>query len=163
MNVKPEYHERGFVKFQSNVEKQKGYISEIRVDIDASSRYEALEKTFIKLSKGSNEAGWQSKVFEWPDKKRVLLDNFMGARNNGMLWQHTTMDENGKATITDRQGRPIVAGDGLIPQINRFASKFAYSKMTASLLNDIVLNLSRKCKSVTGNTLIYNECWGWAA
>ena len=154
-NLKPEFHETGFVKYQSNVETQKGYISEIRVDIDASSRYEALEDTFIKLSKGSNEEGWVSKIFQWPDKKRILLDNFMQARNNGMLWQHTTMDENGKATVTDRMGRPIVAGDGIIPQINRFASKFGYSKITPSLMNEIILNLSQKCKSVTGNTFAF--------
>ena len=144
-----------YVKFQSNVEKQRGYISEIRVDIDASSRYEALEETFIKLSRGSDANGWESKIFAWPDKKKVLLDNFMQARNNGMLWQHTTMDENGKATLTDRKGRPIIAGDGIIPQINRFASKFSYSKMSVSLLNDMVLNLSQKCKSVQGNTFAF--------
>lgn len=154
-NLKPEYHDQGYVKFQSNVEKQRGYISEIRVDIDASSRYEALEETFIKLSRGSDANGWESKIFAWPDKKKVLLDNFMQARNNGMLWQHTTMDENGKATLTDRKGRPIIAGDGIIPQINRFASKFSYSKMSVSLLNDMVLNLSQKCKSVQGNTFAF--------
>ena len=89
-----------------NVEKARGYISEIRCDIDASSRYEAMEQTFIKLSRGSEANGWESKIFAWPDKKRVLLDSFMTARNNGMLLQHGTIDANGKATVTDRQGRP---------------------------------------------------------
>ena len=154
-NVKPEYHSQGFVKFQSNVEKQRGYISEIRVDIDASSRYEALEQTFIKLSRGSEANGWESKIFAWPEKKRLLLDNFMAARNNSMLWQHTTMDENGKSTLSDRQGRPIIAGDGIIPQINRFASKFSYSKFSPSLLNEIILTLSRKCKNVQGNQFAF--------
>lgn len=153
--IKPEYHDRGYVKFQSNVEKQKGYISEIRCDIDASGRYEALEQTFIKLSRGSDANGWESKIFAWPDKKRVLLDSFMQARNNGMLWQRTTMDENGKSTITSRDGRDYIAGDGIIPQINRFASKFNYSKLTASLLNEMILNLAQKCKSVLGNTFSF--------
>lgn len=154
-NIKPEYHDQGYVKFQSNVEKQRGWINEIRVDIDASSRYEALEETWIKLSKGSDANGWQSKIFAWPDKKKTLLDNFMQARNNGLLWQHTTMDENGKSTISDRRGRPIIAGDGIIPQINRFASKFNYTRLTPSLLNEMILNLSQKCKSVIGNTFAF--------
>ena len=154
-NVKQEYHDNGCVKFQSNVEKARGFINEIRVDIDASARYEAFEEAFIKLSRGSDANGWEDKLFRWPDKKKTLLSNFMSARNQSLLWQHTTMDENGKPTITDRQGRPIIAGDGIIPQINRYCSKFNYTKLTTSLLNEIILNLSQKCDSITGNTFAF--------
>ena len=112
MNVKQEYHSNGCVKFHSNVEKMRGYINEIRVDIDASARYEAFEQTFVKLAKGSDANGWEEKVFQWPEKKKLLLDNFMSARNQSLLWQHTTMDEQGRSTITDAEGRPIIAGDG---------------------------------------------------
>ena len=90
----------------------RGYINEIRVDIDASARYEAFEQTFVKLAKGSDANGWEEKVFQWPEKKKLLLDNFMAARNQSLLWQHTTMDEQGRSTITDAEGRPIIAGDG---------------------------------------------------
>jgi hypothetical protein len=154
-NVKQEWHDNGFVKYQSNVEKQRGYISEIRVDIDASARYEATEEMFIELSRGSDANGWETKVFAWPDKKKVLLDNFMEARNNSLLWQHGTMDENGKSLVFDRQGRPVVAGDGIIQQINRYASKYNYSKLTTSLLNEIILTLAKKCDKITGNTFVF--------
>ena len=154
-NVKQEYHSNGCVKFTSNVEKARGFINEIRVDIDASSRYEAFEEAFIKLSRGSDANGWEDKIFRWPDKKKILLSNFMAARNQSLLWQHTTMDENGKPTITDREGRPIVAGDGIIPQLNRYASKFNYTKLTISLLNEMLLNLSMKCNDVIGNNYAF--------
>lgn len=154
-NVKQEYHSNGCVKFTSNVEKARGFINEIRVDIDASSRYEAFEEAFIKLSRGSDANGWEDKIFRWPDKKKILLSNFMAARNQSLLWQHTTMDENGKPTITDREGRPIVAGDGIIPQLNRYASKFNYTKLTISLLNEMMLNLSMKCNDVIGNNYAF--------
>ena len=37
----------------------------------------------------------------------------------------------GKATISDRAtGRPIYIGDGVIPQIERFASKYSANKVT---------------------------------
>lgn len=88
------------------------------------------------------------------------MDNFMAARNQGMLWQRGTMDENGKSTVYDRKGRPIIAGDGIIRQIERFASKFNYSKLTVSYLNEMILDLSQKCKNVTGNTSIIRA---WAA
>lgn len=154
-NVKQEYHSNGCVKFTSNVEKARGFINEIRVDIDASSRYEAFEEAFIKLSRGSDANGWEDKIFRWPDKKKILLSNFMAARNQSLLWQHTTMDENGKPTITDREGRPIIAGDGIIPQLNRYASKFNYTKLTISLLNEMMLNLSMKCNDVIGNNYAF--------
>lgn len=154
-NIQPEYHEQGFVKYQSNVQQCRQWLSEVRCDIDASSRYEALEQTFIKLSRGSDANGWESKIFAWPEKKRVLLDNFMSACNNAMLWQRGTMDANGKATITDRQGRPIVAGDGIIPQVERYASNYNYTKLTASLLQQMILDLSLKCKSSQGNTFTF--------
>lgn len=33
LNAKPELHDVGFVKYQSNVEKMRNYMTEIRVDI----------------------------------------------------------------------------------------------------------------------------------
>lgn len=154
-NVKQEYHDNGFTKYQSNAEKQRGYINEIRVDIDASSRYEMMEDTFIKLAKGDERNGWKSAIFKLPAMKKVLLDNFMMARNQSLLWQHTTMDANGKSVIADRQGRPIIAGDGIIPQINRFASKFNYARMTPSLLNEVIMTLAQKCDNMIGNNFAF--------
>jgi len=155
-NVKQEYHDNGCVKFTSNVEKARSYINEIRCDIDFSSRYEAFEQTFIKLSRGSDANGWEDVIFAWPEKKKLLLSNFMAARNQSLLWQHGTIDANGKATIVDRQGRPIMAGDGAIPQIMRYASKFNYTRrVLISLLNQMVLNLASKCDSATGNQFAF--------
>lgn len=159
-SVKPEYHDQGYVKFQSNAESLKQWITEIRCDIDFSTRYEDMEKSFIKLSKGDESGRIQSRIFEWPEKKKLLLDTFMATRNQGMLWQRGTMDENGKATITDRQGRPIIAGDGVIPQINRFASKFNYTNLDVTFFNRILTVLARKCKNTTGNSSIM---WARAA
>jgi hypothetical protein len=158
-SAKPELHDTGFVKFQSNAESMQQYITEIRCDIDFSSRYEALEKMYIKISRGTEMGKWQSKIFEWPERKKVLLDTFMATRNQGMLWQHGTMDEKGRSTLTDRMGRPIIAGDGIIPQINRFASKFNYTTLDLSLFNTMLTTLARKCKNTTGNTfqLVVND------
>lgn len=83
------------------------------------------------------------------------MDNFMASRNQGMLWQRGTMDANGKSTLYDRQGRPLIAGDGIVPQIERFASKFNYSKLTTSLLNEMLLSLSQKSNTPTGNTFVF--------
>lgn len=151
-NLKPELHETGNVKFQSNAQQLRQWISEIRVQTDYSHRYSALEKTFVKLSKGSEANGWSHKIFEWPERKKLLMDNFMAARNQAMLWQRGTMDQHGHCTVTDRQGRDIIAGDGIIPQIERFASKFNFTKLSVNYLNEMILDLSSKSRNVTGNS-----------
>jgi hypothetical protein len=38
---------------------------------------------------------------------------------------------NGKPTIVDPDtNRPIYIGDGIVPQVERFANKYAYAKLT---------------------------------
>lgn len=54
-----------------------------------------------------------------------------------------------------------MAGDGVLPQIYRYASKFNYSKLNVSLFNEMILSLAQKCAKVQGNTLTTSR--GWAA
>lgn len=150
-NVKPELHESGSVKYTSNYEKMRGYIGEQRVDIDASSRYLALEDNFIKVSQEKDGGNRTSYLFKMPGMKKVLLDNFMEARNNTMMWQKTTMDAQGRCLVHDRQGRDLVAGDGIIPQIERYASKYNYSKISMNVLSEAMAAMSLKADSPTGN------------
>lgn len=50
-------------------------------------------------------------------------------------------------------GRPIPIGDGLVPQIERFASKYAYARMTLEVFNTIIRTLNEKANKSTGNKL----------
>jgi hypothetical protein len=153
-NIQPELHEIGFTKYQSNYEKVRGWIGEIRCDIDASSRYLALEDTFVKVTK-EDVGGNKNYLFKMPGIKKVLLDNFEEARNNSLLWQKTTMDEQGRCTIHDRQGRELIAGDGLIPQINRYASKYNYAKLSTNVITEAMTTLAEKCEESVGNTFVF--------
>ena len=154
MNIQPELHEFGFTKFQSNYETMTGWIQEIRNDIDASARYLALEDTFVKVSK-EDPNGNKNYLFKMPGIKKVLLDNFMEARNNSLMWQKTTMDSNGKCTLHDRTGRELIAGDGIMPQFNRYASKFNYAKLSTNVLTQAMTDLAEKCEESTGNNFIF--------
>ena len=51
-NAKPELHDTGFVKYQSNVEKMRNYMTTIRVDDSFSSKFGILEESIIKVGKG---------------------------------------------------------------------------------------------------------------
>lgn len=153
-NIQPELHEMGFTKYQSNYEKMRGWIQEFRCDIDASSRYLALEDAFVKVTK-EDVGGNKNYLFKMPGMKKVLLDNFMDARNNSLMWQKSTMDEHGKCTLHDRQGRELIAGDGLVPQINRYASKYNYSKLSANVLTEAMTALAEKCEDSVGNKFVF--------
>lgn len=154
-NYMPEYHEMGFTKYQSNVEMHKNWITEHRVDIDYSQRYATMEDTFVKISKGEGTGDYKEAIFRFPKAKEILLNNFLEARNNALLWGKGTMDKNGKSTITDLEGRPIIAGDGIIPQISRFASFYNYSKLSVAVFNKAITTMTQKSANPTGNTYVF--------
>lgn len=162
-NIMPEYHEEGFTKYQSNIEKHRQWITEHRHDISYSSRYAQMEDQFIKIAQGENTGELREKIFKLNKMEKDLLDAFQTSKNNALLWQKTTMDANGKSTVLTEDGRPLVAGDGLIPQIERFASKFKFAKLTVNVIQTVMDQMNQKAVSATGNhyTFIVNDrLWG---
>lgn len=158
-NIMPEYHTEGFTKYQSNVEKHRQWITEHRNDISFSSRYAQMEDQFIKIAQGEGTGEMKEKLFKLNKMEKDLLDSFNLVKNNHLLWGKTTMDQNGKATVMTEDNRPLIAGDGLIPQIERFASKFKFAKVNINVINTIMEQMNQKSMSPTGNhyTFILND------
>lgn len=96
--------ETGFTKYQSNIEKHRTYIGTKRVDIDYSAKYAAMEDHFIKIATEDKEMTLKMNAAE-----KACLDNFMMARNQGLLFQKGSMDANGKSTLVDEIGRPWIS------------------------------------------------------
>lgn len=162
-NIMPEYHELGFTKYQSNIEKHRNYITEHRNDISYSSRYAAMEDQFIRIAQGEGSGELKEKIFKLNKMEKDLLDSFQFVKNNGLLWQKTTMDVNGKSTVQTEDGRPLIAGDGLIPQIERFASKFKYAKLNINVIQTVMDQMNQKAKNAIGNhyAFVVNDIlWG---
>lgn len=162
-NIMPEYHEEGFTKYQSNIEKHRNYITEHRNDISYSSRYAAMEDQFIRIAQGEGTGELKEKIFKLNKMEKDLLDNFHTVKNNALLWQKTTMDVNGKSTILTEDGRPLIAGDGLIPQIERFASKYKYAKLNINVINTVMDTMNQKAANATGNHYVFvvnDRLWG---
>lgn len=152
-----------FTKYQSNIEKHRNWITEHRCDISFSSRYAQMEDQFIKISQGEGTGELKEKIFKLNKLERDLLDSFNTVKNNALLWQKTTMDKNGKSTLQTDDGRPLIAGDGLIPQIERFASKFKYAKLNANVINTVMDQMNQKAAQATGNHYIFvvnDILWG---
>jgi hypothetical protein len=69
------------------------------------------------------------------------------------------MDKNGKSTVMTEDGRPLISGDGLIPQIERFASKYKYAKLNVNVINTALGQMNDKAANATGNhyTFVVND------
>jgi hypothetical protein len=151
-NSHPEMSEEGYIKYLSNIEKHRNYMSYFRNDASFSSLYGALEDVFIRVAEGKDQGAMTERIYKMNKIEKDLVENFMYARNNGLIFNKTNVDINGKATISDPDtGRPIVIGDGLIPQIERYASKHAYNKLTPSVFTTAMSAMREKSAKDTEN------------
>ena len=118
-----------------------------------------MEDQFIRISQGDGVGELKEKIFKLNKMEKDLLENFQTAKNNHLLWGKTTMDKNGKSTVLTEDGRPLIAGDGVIPQIERFASKFKYAKMNVNVINTVMDQMNQKAANSVGNhyTFIVND------
>lgn len=139
-----------YTKTQSNVQKIRNYLTTFRNDIDYSSQFEIMEDKFIKIAKQGDLT-----YYQLDSKEKILLDNFMLSRSKGLLLNRSNIDpRTGKPNVVDPEtGRPIYIGAGVIPQIERFASKSVYYKLTIQTLNTALATLNRKAEKPQGNHL----------
>lgn len=153
-NSMPELSEEGYCKSQSSIEKHRNYITCFRNDISYSSLYKAAESTFIKIAEGKDQSSLKETIYKMDPVEKLLMDNFLLARNQGLLFNKTNIDpKTGRPNIVDPEtGRPIYIGEGIVPQIERFASKYAYvGKPTLEMFNKIIATLNEKATKSTGN------------
>jgi hypothetical protein len=88
--------------------------------------------------------------------KKNLIENFLYARENMMLLAKGTVNADGKSTLADKAtGRPIVIGDGAIPQIERFASKAAPNRVTINTFHQVISAMVEKAEQPQGNHFVF--------
>lgn len=155
-NYHPEMSEEGYTKYQSNIERYRNHISFHRNDIQYSSHFAALEDVFISLGKNEGSGNQSQTIYKMKKKEQELLENFLFARNNALLFGKSNYDKNGKCTIVDpHTGRPVPMGDGIIAQIERYANKYAYAKMSANAFDTIMAYMRQKSKKSDGNQYVF--------
>ena len=159
-NAHPELSEEGYIKEQSSVSKHRNYLTMFRNDASYSEQYKLFENTFIKIAQGKGQGDLTETIYKMDPIEKKLLDNFMLSRGQGLLFNKCNINpKTGKATIVDPDtGRPIPIGDGMIPQIERFASKYAYGKMSLEVFNTIIRTMNEKANKSTGNKLTHEGC-----
>ena len=129
-----------------------------RVDENFSDRYKLMEDTLIKVAEGKDKSSMTEKTYKMDPMSKVLMDNFMRAREQMLLMSKTNIDVNGKATIITRNtGREIPICEGLIPQIERYCSKHVASKITINTFHTVLQEMVEKAETDEGNHLT-NPC-----
>lgn len=123
-----------------------------------------MEDTFIKIGKGENQGCLTEKIYKLDPMKKNLIENFLYVRENMMLLAKGNIGVDGKSTISDRgTNRPIPIGEGMIPQIERFASKYSANKITINTFHTIISTMVEKAENTINNhfAFICNEkMWG---
>ena len=160
-NYMPEMHEEGYTKYTSNTENFRGYISTHRCDIDYSAMYKPMEEVFIQIGKGKDD----DPVYKLPKCQQVLVENFLQVREGKLAWGKSNVNKDGQPTIYDNEtGRPIITSEGIIPQVERFATKYIFSKLTVAwlqkALNALVLKSDKKLGNkyaMICNTLMWHD------
>lgn len=155
-NNKPEMHSEGYTKYQSNIEAHRIYIATHRTDVDMSAQYAAMEDVFCTVSNHDKDGKKSDVVFRLEPAKKACLDSFMEARNNASLWSKTNIDENGHSKIkTAADGQPIISSDGIIPQIERFATKFVINKLSMPFFQNAMTQMVLKSEKPVGNNYVF--------
>lgn len=139
----------------SSFEKHRNAMTTFRADISWSSLYAAQESMFLKIADDKDAAKTEG-VFKMPKKEKELMDSFMYALNTGLLCNKGNVDVNMRATISDPDtSRNIMIGDGVIPQVEAFASKYLYNnRPTIGLLNRVFAEMAEKSQDITGNKYV---------
>jgi hypothetical protein len=153
----PELHEEGYTKWQSNIEKHRGYITTHRFDASYSAEYAALEDVFVKISEGKDQGSLTETIYRMDKVQKNLMDTFLVGRNQSMLFSKGNVNPlTEKPTIVDPDtNRPIYISDGVIPQVEAYASKYAYNKLTINVFKTMIQALNEKATKPTGNHYMF--------
>lgn len=150
----PELSEEGYCKTTSNAEVHRNYITFFRNDLSVSSQYKLKEPVYLECSsfEGKNQVG-SSVIYKMNSAIKEVTDNFMLGKSRGSLFNKTNINPlTGKCTTIDREtGQPIPVGEGAIPQIERWAQKIAYNRLTSGILTLAMSQIRERCNSDTGN------------
>jgi len=155
-NYHPELSVRGYVKYQFNTETHRNYLSKHRSSDVQSAEYSASQEYYIERgTKNAANGKLEYEYFRLQKLEKDVLESYLWARENHLLFGETNFDANGKCTMQDEKGQDIPIGDGVIKQIERYCEKFAYSVLTTRWLEDIMASMREKSANSIGNTYAF--------
>lgn len=86
------------VKWQSNIERHRGYLSTHRNDASYSALYAAYEDRFISIA--DDKDGTKKETIYRLDKlEKNLLENFLTARNQALMFGKSNIGPDGRIAV----------------------------------------------------------------
>jgi len=150
-NYHPELSERGYIKYISNTETHRNYLSRHRSSVDFSGDFALMEDVFIDMGKGKDGEQYA----KMNTKEKECMDSYLVSREQHMIFGQSNFDANGKCMMQDEKGRDVPIGDGVIAQIERYCDKFAYSVLSIDLFEDIMAAMVEKSDTPIGNSYAF--------
>ena len=154
-NYHPELSVRGYVKYQFNTETHRNYLSKHRSSDVQSAEYAASQDFYIERNEKKSDGKTQYEYYRLQKLEKDVLESYLWARENHLLWGESNFDANGKCTMQDEKGQDIPIGDGVIKQIERYCEKFIYAILTTRWIEDIMAAMREKSPNSIGNTYAF--------
>jgi len=154
-NYHPELSVRGYVKYQFNTETHRNFLSKHRSSDVQSAEYAASQDYYIERGSKKDAGKVEYEYYRLQKLEKDVLESYLWARENHLLFGESNFDVNGKCTMQDEKGQDIPIGDGVIKQIERYCEKFAYSVLTTRWLEDIMASMREKSPNSIGNTYAF--------
>jgi hypothetical protein len=83
------------------------------------------------------------------------METFHENKNLNLLFSKSSMDINGRSTINDPEsGLPVIMGDGIIPQIERYALKYFPNQITIATFKEIMKDMAQISTEPIGNDYV---------
>lgn len=165
-NAHPEFSEYGTTKHHYNTERHINYMTKIRADQDYSGDFRAMQDLFFMtdadIKKATQHRGGAFKIFKLSSIEQQVLDHFLVSANGALLFGRSTIDEStGRPRVQVDGTKNIIAGDGIIPQFERYAYYIDYTegKLNVKDFQDAIENIADKRGQSQGNhiTVICNR------
>jgi hypothetical protein len=155
-SIFPELSESGSGRFYFNIEEHVNWISTVRTTASFSSEY-AMKAKFYETTMNREKV-----VIKVDPIREDMMQQMLYAVNNIMIFGESTMNEQLQPTLHDAGNNyPIIAGDGVYTQINKFADTFDYTEgsMSPRVLQNMLSSITHKTPKLTGNhfTFICNK------
>lgn len=154
-NYFPELSNYGFIKYTSNTELHRNYMSRHRHGVTCSGDYAAHEMHYIEDLDKDGKVNY----FQLNPKEEECLQQYMLTREQHCLFGESNFDSNGKCLVQDAEGRDLPSGDGVVTQFARFCDKFPFNRLTLKHFKDMMSAMRAKSDKPIGNTytLMVNE------
>lgn len=158
-NYHPELSDFGSVKYHSNTEIYRNFISRHRAAISKSAFYSRQEDIIIEDWAKSKDGKNELVYYKMKPADKACMDSFLASREHNCSFGEANYDQNGKCLDKDDRGMDIPMGDGVVTQLNQFGMKFPYSRLTTGIIEDMLESMKSKSEYVQGNnwTMILNS------